>query len=295
MTALKLFVLFLVLPLMATLWLARAPRTQPVVWWAAFLFATAFVAQSVIIAPWGWLSIAWRYVLVIVYIAALLFSLMRRGVPPVAFPRSVIIIELVLAFVFGALAVLGLLGWIPPDDVIALDFPFADGAYIVAQGGGSVVINYHHVYAPQRYALDIVRLNRFGMRASGFYPSDLTKYAIFGTEIHSPCDGFVVEARDGVPDLAPPNRTPSLPEGNYVKLNCGGTFVILAHMRRGTVRVGVGDVVSRHDILGNVGNSGNTTEPHLHIHAERDGRGVGILLLGRWPVRNRVFVPSAAD
>jgi murein DD-endopeptidase MepM/ murein hydrolase activator NlpD len=56
--------------------------------------------------------------------------------------------------------------------------------------------------------------------------------------------------------------------------------VVLAHLRLGTVSVTAGDVVRVGQLLGEVGNSGRSTEPHLHIHAERDGTGLDLQFIG---------------
>jgi hypothetical protein len=289
LTALNLFIFSIALPLMATLWLARWPRQPRIPWISTLFFAAAFVAQSFITAPWSWFGIELRYLIAIAFVAALIASLRRIDTPPVAPSTFFTIVKFLLGAFFAVGAAFGLRGWIPPRDTIALDFPLHDGAYIVGQGGSSVFVNYHNVYKPQQYALDISKLTVFGTRAHGLYPSDPTRYAIFGDTIHAPCEGSVIASRDAVPDLPPPGRTEKLPEGNYVALNCSGTTIYLAHMRRGSVRANPGAAIHRGDILGHVGNSGNTTEPHLHIHAERNGVGIGILFDGRWLVRNSVI------
>ena len=293
MIALNLFVFSIALPLMAILWLARWPRRPIVPWISSLWFAAAFTAQSFVITPWSWLGIELRYLLVIAFAAALIASLRRTDTPPVAPSAFFTGVKFLLGIFFTVGAAMGMRGYVPPPNTIALDFPLHDGVYVVGQGGSTVFVNYHNVYKPQQYALDIGKLNAFGTRARGLYPSDPAKYAIFGDAIHSPCDGRVIAARDGVPDLPPPQRTEKLPEGNFAKLDCGGTTVYLAHMRRGSVRAQPGAVVHRGDVLGVAGNSGNTTEPHLHIHAERNGAGVGILFGGRWLVRNSVISRSS--
>ncbi|MGB3306700.1 MAG: M23 family metallopeptidase [Thermomicrobiales bacterium] len=59
------------------------------------------------------------------------------------------------------------------------------------------------------------------------------------------------------------------PAGNHVVLQTAdGEFVFLAHMQKGSVRVSEGDTVRSGDLLGLVGNSGNTSKPHLHIHVQ---------------------------
>src|SRR5207245_828660 len=93
--------------------------------------------------------------------------------------------------------------------------------------------------------------------------------------------------------------------GNFVLIQADGTeaYVVVAHLMQGTVVVRRGDHVSVGQRLGMVGNSGNTSEPHVHIHAKRggkpdsvvDGEGVRMRFGGRWLVRNslvRCVIPS---
>jgi len=84
----------------------------------------------------------------------------------------------------------------------------------------------------------------------------------------SPCDGVVVAARDDLPDLFPSEVDPENPFGNHVAIQCEDATVYLAHLLKGSVTVETGQKVRAGKILGRVGNSGNTTEPHLHVHAE---------------------------
>lgn len=74
-------------------------------------------------------------------------------------------------------------------------------------------------------------------------------------------------------------------------LSCNGLQIEVAHLQRGSVRVKVGQNIHLGDGLGLVGNSGNTSEPHLHIHAVdlRTNEGVPITFDGRYPVRNSFF------
>lgn len=123
-------------------------------------------------------------------------------------------------------------------------------------------------------------------------PKDLTRYAIFGDTVYSLCGGRVMVAVDGFPDLAPPQRDPRNSAGNHVVLECKGVRILLAQLMRSSVLVGGGDLVKEGQPAGKVGNSGNTSEPRLHIHAgrgdHRRGEGVPILFAGRFLVRNSV-------
>jgi murein DD-endopeptidase MepM/ murein hydrolase activator NlpD len=166
------------------------------------------------------------------------------------------------------LFVLALIGRRAPAGALDLVFPLRGGTFIVGQGGASKIVNQHFGHASQRYALDVLMLNGAGVRARWFYPGALDRYAAWDAEVVSPCDGVVAAAVDQFPDLPPPWRDPAHPAGNHVAIESGGATVYLAHLRRGSVAVRAGDRVRAGQPVGRVGNSGNTTEPHLHIHAE---------------------------
>ena len=89
-------------------------------------------------------------------------------------------------------------------------------------------------------------------------------------------------------------------------VECGeyGDFhVLLGHMRSGSVKVHPGDYVTTETLLGEVGNSGNSNEPHLHVHAQRPGRlwdpfagePLSIRFQGRYLVRNNRVRISVTD
>lgn len=84
-----------------------------------------------------------------------------------------------------------------------------------------------------------------------------------------------MSAADGYADQTPGVVRYEPPYGNHVFIDPGSEMVKFAHLRPGSVAVSTGDQVTG-QLLGEVGNSGNTTEPHLHIHAERDGIGLGL-------------------
>jgi hypothetical protein len=208
-------------------------------------------------------------------------------------------------FVVGGVVALVLLGinvWvyagrIPPTEPVQLEYPLRDGRYFVGGGGGNRLTNNHMQVASQAYALDILQLNAFGRPYSGFDRSDLQAYAVFGDRVNSPCDGVVAVTLDGLPDQVPPSRDTVNLAGNHVVVSCHGVDVLLAHMQEGSVSVAAGDTVGISTVLGRVGNSGNTSQPHLHIHAERggepevilDGEGTPMELGGRFLVRNAMF------
>lgn len=173
---------------------------------------------------------------------------------------------------------------------VELQFPFRDGTYFVGHGGTSRALNHHYRksgadFKAQRYALDVVKLNSLGTRASGLYPTDLKRYEIFGQPVVAPCKGTVSSIRSDVKDLPPPRRTHEHLTGNYVALHCQKSTFVLAHLKSGSVSVEPGDNVKKGQRIGKIGNSGNTTEPHLHLHAvEGDVTDMDSLTKGAEPV-----------
>ncbi|MCX3058622.1 M23 family metallopeptidase [Streptomyces beihaiensis] len=151
-------------------------------------------------------------------------------------------------------------------------FPL-EGAWYIAQGGGRL-LNHHARIPEQRGALDLVQLGRYGTRTRP--GRALAAYAAYGRPVLSPCDGTVTSAADTVQDQRPGTIRYQPPYGNHVFLDTGRETVKLAHLRPGSLTVATGDTVRRGQLLGEVGNTGNTTEPHLHIHAERDGVGLDL-------------------
>lgn len=141
------------------------------------------------------------------------------------------------------------------------------------------------------YAIDFVPVDATGRSAPWGWRAALATQAPeafvgFGAPILAPCPGRVVIAHDGETDhaarrspvtllpylLGQPSRLragPSALAGNHVviALAPAGPYVLLAHLRRGCVAVAVGDRIGEGDVVGACGNSGNSTEPHVHVQA----------------------------
>jgi hypothetical protein len=193
---------------------------------------------------------------------------------------------------------------IPAVQAVDLQFPLRTGTYYVAAGGSTELLNPHMMtltgerfsaYRGQSYGVDLLKIGPLGLRATGLLPSDPGRYAIFSDPVHAPCSGVIVQAQDGLTDMAPPQPDRTRMAGNHVLLECAGVHVLLAHLKRGSVRVGPREPVAVGTILGLVGNSGNSNEPHLHVHAQRpaarsqeplSGDPLPIRFDGRYLVRN---------
>lgn len=126
------------------------------------------------------------------------------------------------------------------------------------------------LYLAQRYAVDFEQANATNRLFTGD-PKDPKSYQIFGKQVFAVADGTVVGTRNDLPEQTPGTYPANIgideADGNFVVLDIGnGFFVNYAHMQPGSVRPKVGDKVKRGDVIGLVGNSGNSVAPHLHVH-----------------------------
>jgi murein DD-endopeptidase MepM/ murein hydrolase activator NlpD len=128
-----------------------------------------------------------------------------------------------------------------------------------------------HAYISQRFAIDWVQAYPDGKTYRGD-PSDNKNYRAYGVEIHAVADGVVTQIGDGIPQNTPGAKSLAVPitletiGGNHVIMEIGiGLFAFYAHMQPGSLRVKVGDKVTRGQVLGLLGNTGNSSEPHLHF------------------------------
>lgn len=164
------------------------------------------------------------------------------------------------------------------DPTIAVEPPLRGPRWVVANGccnpinahrGAALNIN-GTTHVAQRYAIDFVQLNSADTLFTG--PIDqLAGYGYFGAPIRSVSGGRVVRVRDGepeqVPGALPVGQTVNTADGNYVVIRIdGGHYAFYAHMQPGSLRVKVGDRVRAGQVLGLLGNTGNTDGPHLHFH-----------------------------
>ncbi|WP_265520711.1 M23 family metallopeptidase [Oerskovia flava] len=176
----------------------------------------------------------------------------------------------------------------------------------------------------QTYAIDVLHPSPAGAATTLGWTGGSRRpetFSSFGEPVHAVADGTVVTASSWRRDHRARTSWPAIVYlltvesfrdlvgpggvvGNHVVLDHGdGVFSLYAHLRRGSARVAVGDAVRAGDVLGEVGNSGNTSEPHLHVQLmdrARPLRAAGIPF--RWedatilddtdPTRARGAVPT---
>ncbi|HEX3619653.1 MAG TPA: M23 family metallopeptidase [Candidatus Udaeobacter sp.] len=166
------------------------------------------------------------------------------------------------------------------DKPVVIGPPLSGERWVAANGccnpeiihRGSVQSVNGALYDAQRFAIDWMRLDEQG-RLVHDNPADVHNYADYGAEVLAVADGTVVSTLNDLDDQEPgklpdPSTiTMQTVDGNHVVLDIGGgRFAFYAHLQKNSVNVHAGDRVKKGAVLGMLGNSGNTSAPHLHFH-----------------------------
>jgi hypothetical protein len=150
---------------------------------------------------------------------------------------------------------------------IEMHLPFK-GEWLTGSGGDSKELNHHHDVPNQKYAFDFIMIgeNEDSYDKNGNRNED---YYCFSQELLSPADGEVMQVVDGVDDNIPGYISGWWTFGNTVIIkHSTNIYSVLAHFQQNSIVVKVGDKVKIGDLLGLCGNSGRSSEPHLHFHLQ---------------------------
>jgi len=148
-----------------------------------------------------------------------------------------------------------------------LILPFKD-EWTVFWGGDTKELNYHVISQAEKNAFDFVIKDEKGnsFKTDGQTNED---YYAFGKEMIAPSAGEIVLVVDGVKDNTPGEMNPVYVPGNTVIIKTANNeYLFFAHFKQNSIRVKQGQVVKQEEILGLCGNSGNSSEPHLHFHIQ---------------------------
>ena len=128
-----------------------------------------------------------------------------------------------------------------------------------------------HTASGQRFATDFLQVDSAGnSRRPGTDAAKNSNYYAYGTELLAVADGIVAATKDSIPENVPGGRAVKIDlitvGGNFVGIDIGGgKYALYAHVQPGSLRVKVGDRVKRGQVIALLGNSGNSTEPHVHF------------------------------
>ena len=200
-----------------------------------------------------------------------------------------------------------LLSKIKKKDYINLCFPLRNGKFLIADGGDgriSYFTNYHYYgwkskkvsnYSTMRFATDIIKINKLGNASMNFlYPSN-KDFEIFGENVYSPIDGEIIAVEKNKEDNIPygmlPNHT-----GNKITIKNNNYYITMYHFKQYSIVVEVGQKINQGDYIGQVGNSGYSTKPHLHIQVTYSengeywfGKSIPIMFDNKNPIKNSVI------
>lgn len=150
-----------------------------------------------------------------------------------------------------------------------------DSPISVFWGGDKVGDNYHVNAPDQRWAYDLVMMR--GETTFAGDSLDVSNYFCYGQPVLAPASGSVVDVTNGLPDRKPGDMSETRHAGgNQLTIRIAPEqFLVLCHLKPGSIAVSKGDSVRQGQVLAQVGNSGHTSEPHLHIHLQDDPGDIG--------------------
>ena len=211
----------------------------------------------------------------------------------------IVLFSIIGAWPLGWFANIGGLAY--PADVhstspkVVVRFPLNERA-LIGWGGDRLETNYHVIKPNERWAYDIL------IPPAEVKSSKLDDYGIYGAKVMAPASGTVVSINNDEKDLVPGSDDFQSMAGNhiYLRLDGTGTFLVLAHLKKGSIKVKEGQHVNEGEFLAQVGNSGSSSEPHLHIqHQRQDPSKVSMFLSEGLPLYFRtekgVIMPEKGE
>jgi len=151
--------------------------------------------------------------------------------------------------------------------ITPLALPFK-GEWFTFWGGDTKPQNYHVISRTQKHAFDFIILdkNNRSYERSGTRNED---YYAFGKPLYAISDAQVIKVIKDIPDNRPGEMNPKQSLGNHIILKTDNDeYIVYAHFEQHTIKFDEGALVKKHQYLGNCGNSGNSSEPHLHLHIQ---------------------------
>ncbi len=244
--------------------------------WHRIFFSASLALLMYLYGAWVYVSIYCKFAFGILYLLLLVWSFMRKRPIRRHHEKWRVRVNVISGVLLFTLSVLYFTGTTGHTERIALAFPLKKGTYFVLQGGKGLPANmFHYKYRGAVYAIDIVKLNKYGNRANSIFSDRLEDYEIYGDTIFAPCKGRVIGVTDNNPDNIPPSRKRGPTNLNSIIIETDSCYVFLGHIKPRSFMVREGDEVRLGQPLALVGNSGFSLEPHLHMQVHKKS-GTGL-------------------
>jgi hypothetical protein len=221
---------------------------------------------------------------------------------------SIIIFGIIQLYLIFQLIKIILVIFIKDKTRIEISFPLKNGNYIITDGGNSKIcrlMNYHYYSTIHRrkrtnnsmkFATDIIKS---GQSKKVFLPPDNQDYPIFSEKVYCPMDGIVFKIENDIEDNVPFSGNYPYSTGNTIVIKNGDNYLLIGHLKKGSIRVDQGDRVRANELIAEAGNSGFSERPHVHmqlIHSQTDkywsGLGICMTYAGKNLYKNRIIKKS---
>lgn len=308
-----LLVLHILIPIILIVWTWKKQNHSMMGWLFQILTFALYFVFIFLMGSWALVSFYLRYAFPALFIIAAIVSYLRAKDLPfraetgmmgwIGNGAGLVISAVLIYLIIGSIR-----SYSYDEKPVNLAFPFKKGVYAVFEGGNgkaSSLMNYHYAGATHKgagvnrsmeYAVDITKLSIWGNDANGFLPRENEKYAIFNEVVYSPCEGRVYAVVDKYPNEIPGASKSSHNIGNHIVIQSGDFLVLMGHLQNGSIQVRAGEMVKQGQPIAKTGNSGWTTQPHIHIQAMKMtqgsfwfAEGLPIYFDGKNPVKNTLF------
>ncbi len=310
-------ILLIIFPVLLLSWEWQIAEKSWLIWFLKTIAVGVSLLSLFYLLNWSLLSYYLRFLYILFFVFIVFQSAYRSWHKPIWNAMDlrqwvILIISILLIFTSLPLLILSNKAFNIPEKPVNLQFPLKDGNYYIANGGNHLLMNEHQrlsenepaVWQGQKWAIDILKLNRWGNQSDFMIPDEPENFKIWGEPIYSPCTGTVVQTRNDHTDFSFHPTDTLKPGGNYVIIQCGDSvFVVLANLKKGSLVIKPGDKIEMGDFIGKVGNSANSYSPHLHVSAQKtlgyptlfNAPPLPMTFSGKFLMRNEVVHQSADD
>lgn len=245
---------------------------------------------------WDLLSVFSKYLLILIILFNLIWVIIKEKYLISIEKYYLRYLRYVLLLTFVLLDILVIFGCFISQYDNAADFssPLRHGNYYVVQGGRPPILNLHHYKnnVKDKYSVDLVKLNKFGFSIKKYPVNKATDFNIYNDTIYSPCGGMVTDIRQEIDCnfklIKPVFNDNGRRINNIIVIQYNDFDVILAHIKKGSIHLDIGQTISQNDYVGLVSNAG-AIEPHLHIQVLKNGKSVPFKVDGKFLHNNSIL------